>query len=379
MIIIVAFVFMAIAGPWFYPDRLPYDVDNIYAPISWEHPLSTDFEGVDVLALVITGTRGVLLVAVAAGLVTMLVGTAAGLYAGYRRGAADSMLMRIADFALTIPGFPLLIVLTTAMDFGAWWKMALVLGLIGWGGLARAVRSQTLSLRERGFIEAARGLGLPTRHIVTKELLPNVAPFIATNLLMAVTGYIYAQVGLYFLGVLPLDTSNWGVMLNAAVFQSGALISPGRPAVPASPARRDPPADPGRRADSRRAGGDLQPPVAGGLSYVHCGAIREDLARRFHRWPHHRLPHRRRASWPRSATSRSTFPPAPSPAWSANPAPASPRSRCRCSARSRNPAASPRARWSSTASATSPNSTSVRCKGCAARASATSSRPRRTR
>jgi peptide/nickel transport system permease protein len=225
VIIMALFVFMAVAGPWFYPDRLPYDVDNIYAPISWEHPLSTDFEGVDVLALVITGTRGVLLVAVAAGLVTMLVGTAAGLYAGYRRGAADSVLMRIADFALTIPGFPLLIVLTTAMDFGAWWKMALVLGLIGWGGLARAVRSQTLSLRERGFIEAARGLGLPTRHIVTKELLPNVAPFIATNLLMAVTGYIYAQVGLYFLGVLPLDTSNWGVMLNAAVFQSGALIS----------------------------------------------------------------------------------------------------------------------------------------------------------
>lgn len=226
LVILLVFAFMAIAGPWLYPERLPYDVDNIYAPISWDHPLSTDFEGVDVLALVITGTRGVMLVAVAAGLVTMVVGTAAGLYAGYRRGAPDSALMRVADFVLTVPGFPLLIVLTTAINVGAWWKMALVLGLIGWGGLARAVRSQTLSLRERGFIEAANGLGLSTRHIVTKELLPNVAPYIATNLLMAVTGYIYAQVGLYFLGVLPLDTSNWGVMLNAAVFQSGALISP---------------------------------------------------------------------------------------------------------------------------------------------------------
>ncbi|HZM79175.1 MAG TPA: ABC transporter permease [Candidatus Limnocylindrales bacterium] len=224
--IVALFIFMAIAGAWFYPDRLPYDVNEVYAPISWEHPLSTDNQGVDVLALVVTGTRGVLLVAAAAGLVTMLVGTAAGLYAGYRRGAADSVLMRIADFVLTIPGFPLLIVLTTAINVGTWWKMALVLGLIGWGGLARAVRSQTLSLRERGFIEAARGLGLPTRHIVVKELLPNVAPYIATNLLIAVTAYIYAQVGLYFLGVLPVDTSNWGVMLNNAVFLSGALISP---------------------------------------------------------------------------------------------------------------------------------------------------------
>ncbi len=226
LFIVLLFIFMAIAGSWFYPERLPYDAENIYAPISWEHPLSTDFEGVDVLALVITGTQGVLLVAGAAGLLTMLIGTAVGLYSGYNRGIGDSILMRIADFVLTIPGFPLLIVLTTTISLGSWWKMSLVLGLIGWGSLARAVRSQTLSLRERGFIEAARGLGMPTRHIVTKELLPNVAPFIATNLLMAVTGYIYAQVGLYFLGVLPIDTSNWGVMLNAAVFQSGALISP---------------------------------------------------------------------------------------------------------------------------------------------------------
>jgi peptide/nickel transport system permease protein len=224
--IVLLFVFMAVAGPWLYPKRLPYDADNVYAPMSWAHPLSTDFEGVDVLALVVTGTRGVLLVAAAAGLITMVVGTAAGLYAGYRRGAPDSVLMRVADFVLTIPGFPLLIVLTTTINLGAWWKMALVLGLVGWGGLARAVRAQTMSLRERGFIEAARGLGLSTRHIVVKELLPNVAPYIATNLLLAVTGYIYAQVGLYFLGVLPLDTSNWGVMLNAAVFQAGALISP---------------------------------------------------------------------------------------------------------------------------------------------------------
>jgi peptide/nickel transport system permease protein len=226
VVIVLLFAFMGIAGPWLYPARLPYDPNNIYAPISWEHPLSTDFEGVDVVALVVTGTRGVLLVAVAAGLVTMLAGTTAGLYAGYRRGAADSTLMRIADFVLTVPGFPLLIVLTTTINVGTWWKMALVLGLIGWGGLARAVRSQTLSLRERGFIEAARGLGLPTRHIVVKELLPNIAPYIATNLLLAVTAYIYAQVGLYFLGVLPFDTANWGVMLNAAVFQSGALIAP---------------------------------------------------------------------------------------------------------------------------------------------------------
>src|SRR5581483_9468880 len=167
-----------------------------------------------------------LLAAAVGALVMVVIGTGVGLYAGYRRGRTDSALMRVTDFVLTIPGFPLLLVLSTVWKFSSAWQMGLVLGVTGWGGLARAVRSQTLSLRERGFIEAARGLGLPTRHIVMRELLPNVAPYIATNLLLAVTGYIYAQVGLYFLGVLPLDTSNWGVMLNQAVFGSGALISP---------------------------------------------------------------------------------------------------------------------------------------------------------
>ena len=101
-----------------------------------------------------------------------------------------------------------------------------MLGVIGWGGIARAVRSQTLSLRERGFLEAARGLGLPTRHIIVQELLPNIAPYVAMNLLLAVIGFVDAQVGLFFLGVVPFTSTNWGVMLNQAVFSGGALQSP---------------------------------------------------------------------------------------------------------------------------------------------------------
>jgi peptide/nickel transport system permease protein len=127
---------------------------------------------------------------------------------------------------LTIPGLPLLLVLSTVWKFGSAVQMGLVLGLLGWGGVARAVRAQTLSLRERGFIEAARGLGLSTGHIVGKELLPSMAPYIAMNMLIAVTGGVYAQVGLFFLGVLPYESDNWGQMLNTAVFRSGALTAP---------------------------------------------------------------------------------------------------------------------------------------------------------
>ncbi|GAA2295394.1 ABC transporter permease [Nonomuraea roseoviolacea subsp. roseoviolacea] len=225
-VILVGFAFMAVLGPMFYPDNLPGDANAITRPPSWEHWFGTDPQGRDVLALVITGSRYVLLSAAVTALITVVFGTGLGLFSGFKRGRWDTVLMRVTDMKLTIPGLPLLLVLATVWKFGNPLQMGLVLGLLGWGGVARAVRAQTLSLRERGFIEAARGLGLSTGHIIGKELLPSMAPYIAMNMLIAVTGAVYAQVGLFFLGVLPYESNNWGVMLNLAVFQAGAMITP---------------------------------------------------------------------------------------------------------------------------------------------------------
>ncbi|MEV7964384.1 ABC transporter permease [Sphaerisporangium sp. NPDC088356] len=223
--IVALFAIMAVAGPMLYPAHLPRDDNALYAAPSLAHPFGTDFEGTDVLALVVTGSRYVILTGLATAVITVALGTALGLLAGFHRGRWDTVLMRITDLQLTIPGLPLLLVLSTIWKFNSPLEMGLVLGLLGWGGVARAVRSQTLSLRERGFIEAAKGLGLSTRHIIARELLPSMAPYIAMNVLIAVTGAIYAQVGLFFLGVLPFDSNNWGVMLNLAVFGGGALTS----------------------------------------------------------------------------------------------------------------------------------------------------------
>ncbi|MEU0519218.1 ABC transporter permease [Streptosporangium sp. NPDC006007] len=223
--IMALFAFMGVFGPMLYPERLPRDDSALYAPLSWKHPFGTDFEGTDVLALVITGSRYVLLTGLVTAVITVALGTGIGLFAGFRRGRWDTVLMRITDMKLTIPGLPLLLILSTVWKFSSAVEMGLVLGLLGWGGVARAVRAQTLSLRERGFIEAARGLGLSTTHIVGRELLPSMAPFIAMNMLIAVTGAVYAQVGLFFLGVLPFEANNWGVMLNLAVFGGGALTT----------------------------------------------------------------------------------------------------------------------------------------------------------
>lgn len=215
--IVAVFVLMAVFGPVLYPSPLATDAGEILAAPSLEHPLGTDFEGADVLALLVTGTQYVLAAAGIASVVTVILGVSIGLYAGFRRGLPDSLLMRLTDLVLTVPGFPLLLVLSTIWKFGEPWAMGLVLGLTGWGGLARAVRSQTLSLRERGFIEAARGLGFSTTHVVVRELLPNMAPYVAMNLLIGVTAFIYSQVGLFYLGVLPFTSSNWGVMIQLAV------------------------------------------------------------------------------------------------------------------------------------------------------------------
>jgi peptide/nickel transport system permease protein len=223
--IIVIFTVMAIVGPYLYPRNLPINPNNIYAGPSLAHPLGTDFAGADVLALLVTGSRYVLLAAAIAAVITLSIGTVAGLAAGYYPRGTGSAIMRVTDFVLAIPGFPVLIVLATIWQFGSPLEMGLVMGVFGWGGIARAVRAQTLSLRERGFVEAARGLGLSGRRIIFTEMLPNLAPYIGMNLMLAMTAFIYTEVGLFFIGVVAYSSSNWGVMLNNAVFQGGALTS----------------------------------------------------------------------------------------------------------------------------------------------------------
>lgn len=224
-VILLFFAVLAAIGPLFYPEHLATDPFHSLAAPSWQHPLGTDFDGTDTLALIITGSRYVLLSAFLAGLFTVVLGTVTGLIAGYYRGAPDFAVMNFADFVLTIPAFPLLVVLSTIWKFGDPLSMGLVLGVIGWGALARAIRAQVLSLRERTFIEAARGLGFSPFHIMVHEILPNLGSYIAMKFLLAVTGAMYASVGLFFLGVLPFKVNNWGVMLNFAFTQSGAMYS----------------------------------------------------------------------------------------------------------------------------------------------------------
>jgi peptide/nickel transport system permease protein len=224
----LVFVLMATIGPIVLPlEFTSFNLQKAYSPPSFEHPLGCDYFGRDVLRMIIAGSREVLTVGILAALLTTAIALIIGLTAGFMSGAVDATLMTIADIVLTIPGFPLLLVLASTVLSKAMDPLSLagVLSITAWAGLSRSIRSQVLAIKEREFIEAARCLGLRRIQIIFVEILPNLLPYIVTITILGVTGAIYAQIGLFTLGVAPYSSINWGVMLNNAIQQAGAIHS----------------------------------------------------------------------------------------------------------------------------------------------------------
>ena len=225
-LILLLFVFLAVFGPSLYPHGAPIDPTKLYAPPSWQHPLGTDFAGRDVLTEVVLGTRNVLSIAVMAGIITLGVGLIVGLAAGYLGGMVDMVLMRVIDFVLSLPGYPLLIILATILHVQGPLELGALLSLTTWAGLARAIRAQVLALKKAEYIEAARSLEFSRLRVAFSEVLPALMPYIVMHLLTAIIAAVYGEVGLYLLGVVPVNSNNWGVMLNWAYTVSGAIYSP---------------------------------------------------------------------------------------------------------------------------------------------------------
>jgi peptide/nickel transport system permease protein len=223
-VVILIYLIVAIAGPMVTHVGFQKNPNLAYLPPSLKYPLGTDFLGESVLSEVIIGTRPIIEVGLAAAAMIVVVGVTVGLVAGYLGGAADLIVMRVTDVFLTIPGLPLVIVIASIVRTTSPLVLAAILSISGWAGLARAVRSQALSLRNSDFVDAARVQGLPLRNMVSRQLLPNVGPYVAIHFLLAVTDAIYAEVGLYLLGVAPISGTNWGIMINLALSQ-GALYT----------------------------------------------------------------------------------------------------------------------------------------------------------
>jgi peptide/nickel transport system permease protein len=223
--ILFLFLAMATVGPMVVPLDLTFNPRLRFQPPSLTHPLGTDMAGVDVLAQIIHGSRDVFLVAVLTAAFTIVFAVAVGITAGYVGGLLDQGFMTLVDVFLTIPRFPLMVICAALFRIRDPVSFALILAVWMWPGLARAVRSQVLSLREREFVEAARLLKLGPRHIILREFLPNVMPYIVVNFIGLVQAAIAASVGVMFLGLVPFSRTNWGAMLNIAR-QTGAFFIP---------------------------------------------------------------------------------------------------------------------------------------------------------
>jgi peptide/nickel transport system permease protein len=213
-VVFIAILLMSFVGPLFLPDKNPTDVGLIYAPPSWDHPLGTDWRGQDVLFQIINGGASLLIVSIVAALVSTTIAVVFGALAGLIGGRFDSVTLMIADVVLTVPFIILLGVLAVFVRLDNIFLLALVLAAFGWPTLLRAVRAQVLSLKEREYVEASQMLDLPMRHVLFSEVLPNMMPYIVINFVLAMTNAVYGQIILYYLGLVPLQGDNWGLMIQ---------------------------------------------------------------------------------------------------------------------------------------------------------------------
>jgi peptide/nickel transport system permease protein len=183
-------------------------------PGTWQHPLGTDDKGRDMLAMLVSGARISLQVGLLATLIAIFIGTVIGVMSAYLGGVADMVLMRFTDIMMTFPFFLLLVFII--FIFGP--NLAfiiLAIGLTGWTGTARLVRSEALSLRTREFIMASRSLGASDTRIVFRHLIPNVLSSVIVIATLSIPAVILAEAALSFIGLGDPSVTSWGVVLHS--------------------------------------------------------------------------------------------------------------------------------------------------------------------
>ncbi|QOR34057.1 ABC transporter permease [Clostridium sp. 'deep sea'] len=210
-------VLIAIFAPFITKyERDAVHPDSRYLPPSKDHLLGTDELGRDVLTRLIYGARASLSVGLVATSIAMIIGVVLGSISGYYGGWIDNVIMRLVDIIMCFPFFLMAIVIASMIGQSIYTVMV-VTGLLSWPSLARIVRAEILSIKEREFVEAARALGLKTKHIIVSHILPNAIAVIIVYVTLGIAGGILSEAGLSYLGlgVKPPQPS-WGNMLRSA-------------------------------------------------------------------------------------------------------------------------------------------------------------------
>jgi len=216
LFLVGALFLVSILAPWLAPyDPGHIDLQEVLMPPSSQHWLGTDPLGRDVLSRIIYGSRVSLKVGfVAVGLATVI-GLIVGALAGFYGGWVDLVLMRFVDLMLCFPSFFLILAVIALLEPSIW-NIMVVIGVTGWMGVARLVRAEILSLREREFVMAARALGASDARIILRHLLPNALAPVMVSATLGVAGAILTESALSFLGLgVQPPTPSWGNILTA--------------------------------------------------------------------------------------------------------------------------------------------------------------------
>jgi peptide/nickel transport system permease protein len=219
--ILVLVALGAILAPWIAPYPLHEQVGPVFGHPSWHHLLGLDDGGIDIVTLLMWGARVSLVVGFAATFVSMAIGGAIGVLAGYFGGWVDTVLMRITDYFLVLPDVPLMIVVA-AIWGPSLFHIIIVIGILLWTSTARVIRAQVKSVRERVYVKRARALGAGHTRIVFKHVLPQVAPLLIANTVLTVAVAIFDETALSFLGLGDPSTTSLGKVIENA-FQRAAI------------------------------------------------------------------------------------------------------------------------------------------------------------
>ncbi|HEY3504536.1 MAG TPA: ABC transporter permease [Actinocatenispora sp.] len=223
-VILVFFILLAVLGPVLIGTDPTKTTDVGLAGPSAAHWFGTTQSGQDVFAQVVYGARVSIGVGLLSALIATVLSVAVGLIGGYAGGVVDEVLSLITNIFLVLPALPLVIVLAGYLPSRGVTSVAAVIAVTGWAWGARVLRAQTLTLRGRDYVQAAKASGERAWRIIFAEILPVEFPVIATSFLATVLAAILAEAGLSFLGLANLSTVSWGTMLYFAQNNQALLV-----------------------------------------------------------------------------------------------------------------------------------------------------------
>jgi peptide/nickel transport system permease protein len=213
LVIVGIYVLFAIIGPMVAPHDPSERSRDLVAPPSADHWFGTTHLGQDIFSQILVGTRGVMLVGFLAGAIATVLSVVIGVTAGYFGGFRGESLSALSNVFLVIPALPLVIIMASVLPEAGDVLIATVIGLTSWAWGARILRAQTLSLRRRDYVEAARASGERTWRIILFEILPNLTPIIASGFVGTVIFAVMTEITLAFIGISSISRWNWGEIL----------------------------------------------------------------------------------------------------------------------------------------------------------------------